>query len=293
MADRVSVVCFKYSVPGYRTRFTASMVNKLFLMLARQWSGFPFELICITDDRKGLMSDVVYRPLLPTFRGLKNPTSQTRPNCYPRLPLFDPSNPYGLQEYFLSIDLDAVITGDWTKFAHHRQDFIIWKIRGHFCGSLFGGRVGATPELFTEFDPARSPALTHAAGLRGSDQAWFEYKLPNAPTWTAADGVYGWQDEIGVKVRRGRPRPPFRGVMPVTARPGRRGPDLAACNPLLAKRAAERAQRVAPGVPEPVVRPHGVGVLPPDARIVFFYGEPKAWDPAALAQSPWIAEYYR
>lgn len=295
MTARVSVVCFKYSVPGYRTRFTSTMVNKLFLMLARNVGpDVPFELVCITDDPKGLMSDVLTRRMLPTFMNMRNPTSPSRPNCYPRLKLFDPSNPYGLQEYFLSIDLDAVVTGDVTPFIQHWQDFRVWKIRDHHCGSLFGGRIGATPDLFTEFDPRTSPQATHAAGLRGSDQAWFEYMYPDAPTWTIEDGVYGWQDEIGVKPRRRRMIVPQRTVplaMPVAARvPGRRLGTLIVPN--CAQKPARNPAIEPAREPEPV-RPHGVGALPPDARIVFFYGEPKAWDKAAQDQSPWITEHYR
>jgi len=296
MIARVSVVCFKYNIPGYRTRFTATMVNKTFLGLARNVGpDVPFEFVCITDDKKGLMSDVFTRPILPAFRGLRNPTSLTRPNCYPRLTLFDPSNPYGLQEYFLSIDLDVVITGDVTKFIQHWRDFIVWKIRGRFCGSLFGGRVGATPQLFTDFDPLRSPRLTHEAGLKGSDQAWFEYKLPDAPVWTAADGIYGWQDEIGVKPPRRRLGRPPRIIPIVPPRSNR--PDFLGMNPLLRRqqeaRQARAAALAAAGKEGPPVRPHGAGNLPPDARMVFFYGEPKAWDPSAQEQSPWILQHYR
>lgn len=303
MNPRVSVVCFKYSNPLYRTRFTSMMVNKLFLMLARNvGDDCPFELVCITDDKKGLMSDVMTRPIMATFRELRNPTSRTRPNCYPRLPLFDPTNPYGLQEYFLSIDLDAVVTGDVTKFIQHWRDFIVWKIRGRFCGSLFGGRVGATPELYTEFDPLRSPQLTHLAGLRGSDQAWFEYMRPEAPTWTADDGVYGWQDEIGYIQRRRRRGRPVIHAMPVTARrPGTIGKSglLArgrnGANVIMPTRAAKPPRPQPLLVPEETkpVRKFPIGVLPPDARIVFFYGEPKAWDPIAQEQSPWIMQHYR
>ena len=303
MTARVSVVCFKYNHPTYRTRFTATMVNKLFLMLARNvGDDVPFELVCITDDKKGLMSDVCTRPIMATFRDLRNPTSLTRPNCYPRLPLFDPTNPYGLQEYFLSIDLDAVVTGDVTKFIQHWTDFIVWKIRGRFCGSLFGGRVGATPELYTDFDPLRSPQLTQLAGLRGSDQAWLEYKRPEAPTWTADDGVYGWQDEIGyVPRRRRRQRPIIQ--MPVTAirKPGVIGKSglpargrngLNIVMPRRGEKWQKPEQHLVPEETKPV-RKFPVGVLPPDARIVFFYGEPKAWDKVAQEQSPWILEHYR
>jgi len=286
MKPRGSVVCFKYNTPTYRTRFTASMVNKLFLMLARNvGDDVPFELVCITDDTKGLMSDVFTRPIMATFRDLRNPTSLTRPNCYPRLALFDPSNPYGLQEYFLSIDLDVVVTGDVTKFIQHWCDFRAWKIRGRFCGSLFGGRVGATPELFTEFDPQISPSLTHSAGLKGSDQAWFEYKLPDAPVWTAADGIYGWQDEIGMKTRRALRRPMPPRIIPIVPPKRSNKPDFLAMNPLLRRQKEAREA--------PPVRPHGVGNLPPDARMVFFYGEPKTWDREAQEQSPWILEHYR
>lgn len=289
---RTSVVCFKYNTPGYRTRFTSTMVNKLFMGLYRNWKGHPFELICVTDDPKGIMSDVQTRPMLPTFRNLRNPTSPTRPNCYPRLPLFDPSNPYGLQEYWLSIDLDAVITGDWSIFCEHTHDFVIYKIRGRYCGSLFGGRVGATPELFTDFDPQHSPVVTNGSGFRGSDQAWFEYKLgSDMPTWTADDGVYGWQDEIGYVPRARRKRPVLLTRPTVPNKPSRFGRQHG--NIVIPTKAQKTVRCAPPSEASSPVRPHGIGVLPPNAKIVFFYGEPKAWDKQAQAQSPWILEHFR
>lgn len=284
MIPRVSVVTFKYHTPGYRTRFTSSMVNSLFKQLADHvGDNVPFEVVCITDDRKGLMSDIMYREMRPTFRNLRNPTSGSRPNCYPRLSLFDPKNPYGLQEYFISIDLDALVVGDMAPLLQHWQDFVVYKVRGHFCGSMFGGRVGGAAScLFTEFDPVKSPMLTNSRGLRGSDQAWFEYMMPHAATWTANEGVLGWQDDIGWPLgRRVRPRAKRHIVIPRNGRHVGHRPPITQ---------VARQQAVAPPAPVPNRNP---AELPPGARIVHFYGEPKAWSPEAQRMSPWITKYLR
>lgn len=292
----ITVVTFKYLLEWYRTRFTAEHVNRLYRGVQRNYSK-PFRFVCITDDAAGLAPGIEALPIKRDFMALKNPTSPTRPNCYPRLPLFDDDERYRypIGDRFISIDLDAVLTGPLEPIFDRTEDFVIYKIRGHYCGSLFLASRGARSQLLTAFCGGSTPHLTNKAGFRGSDQAWFEYCLgPDEATFTIDDGVYGWQDEIGYVPRslkrRMRAAPP-----PPVKRPGRSGAEL--LTPLLRKRAAERVarleQRQAGRNEVPPVRPHGIGALPPDARIVFFYGEPKAWDPAALAQSPWISEHYR
>lgn len=292
----ISVVAFKYLVPGYRTRFTAEHVNRLFRGVDRNYSG-NFEFVCITDDAEGLDPNIRPLAIKRDFMALRNPTSPTRPNCYPRLALFydDDRWRYPLADRFISIDLDAVITGRLEPIFDRPEDFVVYKIRDRYCGSMFMATRGARPQLATDFCGGSTPYLTNKAGFKGSDQAWFMYKLGmGEATWTRDDGVYGWQDEIGY-IPKARRRRMLSALPPVPAkpRPGRRGEVL--MTPLLKRRMAEREARrdnQHPGEAPPV-RPHGVGNLPPDARVVFFYGEPKAWDPIAQVQSPWIQEHYR
>lgn len=281
MTPRVSIVTFKYDMPGYRTRFTAHMVNSLYKQFAENAGpDCPFEFVCITDDPSGIMGDIFTRRMRPTFLGLRNPTSPSRPNCYPRLDLLDPSNPYGLQEYFLAVDLDALVVGRIDNFIQHWKDFIVYKVRGRFCGSMFGGRVGGHGAgLFLDFDPERSPAATHAAGLRGSDQAWFEFKMPEAATWEAKDGCMGWQDDIGFPFGyRRASRLRVRQAIQIPSAAGRPA------------RLARPARVVESAVPSPARNP---AILPPHSRIVHFYGSPKHWDIAAMEASPWIRKFVR
>lgn len=288
----ITVVTFKYKVAGYRTRFEPEHVNTLYRAVSRNYSG-DFRFVCITDDPDGLDPNIEPIKFRVDFTALKNPTSDHRPNCYPRLLLFDDDTRtrYPIGDRFISLDLDMVVTGPLEPVFDRPEDFVIYKIRDRYCASMFMASRGARPQLLRDFCGGSTPYLTNKAGFKGSDQAWMMYRLgPGEASWTTADGVYGWQDEIGY-IPRSRRRAMLR--KPEPPRPGRRGAELLSA--LEKRRQAARAERAAQAGPRdvPPVRPHGIGNLPPDARIVHFYGEPKAWDSIALAQSPWIKEHTR
>ena len=234
----ISVVTFKWRKPGYRTAYTSDHVNTLYSMVARHCS-MPFRFICITDDAEGIRSEVECFPLGDYYRDLKNPTFPAwGPNGYPRLPAFSVDFARIAGERFVSLDLDALIISDPAPLWDRPEDFVIYRHGpgGHYNGSMWMLRTGSRPQVWEDFDPVRSPKLASAAGNRGSDQGWIQYRLgKDEATWTEKDGVYSYRSDLRCGARR----------------------------------------------------------LPDDARIVFFWGWPKPWEPEAQRRSPWIQEHYR
>ena len=111
---------------------------------------------------------------------------------------------------FISVDLDCVITGDVTDLWSRQEDFIIWENSTRpttapgvplkpitpYNGSMWMMNAGARQQVFTDFDPVKSPIDTYNAGYVGSDQAWFAYKIPGEVTWKKEDGVYSWRQHM-------------------------------------------------------------------------------------------------
>lgn len=188
----LNVVTFKWHTPGYRGKFTSAHVAMLARMVARYYPH-PHRVICYTDDPKGIPPNVDARPLWNDFAKVPNPTGGGRPSCYRRLKLFAPEMQKELEPRFVCLDLDCVITGDLSPLWNRDEPLVMWKAPRNlwpYNGAMFLGSPYCAPEVWTEFDPIRSPRLTSAKGYRGSDQAWFSMILGHRPVWTEQDGVY-------------------------------------------------------------------------------------------------------
>lgn len=248
----LTFVTFKYRQPGYRTTYTAEHVNVLQSMIARNYHA-PHRFLCVTDDPEGVVGETY--PLWDDHRGLVNPSHPTsRPNCYPRLKLFDPDLPVQFGDRFVSMDLDMAITGDITPLFDRPEDFVIYapKPDRRYQGSLFLHRRGTRSALWTEFDPVETPKITVKAGFRGSDQAWIRYRYPNEAIWTPADGVHSYLYMVPARATR-------------AAHPVSRWKNL----------------------------PGRTGSLPPGTRLVSFAGQLKPWEELTQQASPWLKEHYR
>jgi hypothetical protein len=260
----LSFITFKYLKPGYRTVYTAEHVNALMEMVARCYQR-PHRFFCVTDDPEGIDGAVETVPMWDDHFDLINPSHPTsRPNCYPRLKLFSPEMRDIFGERFVSLDLDMVMTGDVTPLFDRPEPFVIYDARGddHYNGSIFMQTAGAHPEIWDDFCPVRSPQLTTAANMKGSDQAWIRYKLsPHAATWSYEEGVYAYLNLV----------PPRRQLRRGTRQThgGRRR--MHTHGPVTAERD---------------------GSLPKNARIVVFAGEYKPWEARTQEISPWIRSYY-
>lgn len=208
----LNVICFKWKPPpGYRSEFGPRAVNVLAHMVARHYRG-PHKFHCVTDDDRGIDRSVGIIPLWSDFANVASPHGARNPSCYRRLRMFAPDAGELLGERFVSLDLDCVITGDVTPLWDRPEDFVIWGDTAKntpYNGSMILHRAGTRPQLWTDFDPLRSPALGRRLGYIGSDQAWIGAKLgPREARWTKADGVYSYRNEVA----------PAGGALPKDAR---------------------------------------------------------------------------
>lgn len=173
-------------------------------MVARHYPD-PHRFICVTDDPRGLDAGVEVVPLWNDHAKVPNPSFRGGPSCYRRLKVFDKDMGAVLGERFVCLDLDMLITGDLRPLLNRTEDFIAWKNPNPmwpYNGSMFMITAGSRPQVWESFDPKKSPALSNAAGCRGSDQGWMSYVLGrDEATWGPADGVYSYQDEILMRRR--------------------------------------------------------------------------------------------
>ncbi len=204
----LSIVTFKWAPrPGYRSKFGPEQVNVMRQMTARHYPD-PHRFICVTDDPAGIDPSVEIVPLWNDHADMPNPSFRDGPSCFRRLKVFSRDIGALLGERFVCIDLDVVITGDLRALFNRTEPFIGWRNPN----PLWPLNAGARPQVWETFDPAISPALSHAAGCRGSDQGWMSYVLGKGEaTWGPEDGVWSYQDEI-VGRRAGGPRrmPPHK-----------------------------------------------------------------------------------
>jgi len=200
----ITVVLWKWKAPiGYRSTFLGEHVNIMANMIRRHLH-LEHEIVLVTDDPTGVDPSVRIVPLWDDFAHLQSFVGPTRPACYRRLKVFN-AEAAGLGERVLSIDLDAVITGDITPLVDRPEDFVIWGDTAK--GTLYNGglwllRRGTRQKVWTSFDPDTSPSLTRANNIIGSDQAWISHSLGKGEsTWTMKDGVYSFRNHLKVRTK--------------------------------------------------------------------------------------------
>jgi len=196
----ISVVTFKWKPrSSYRSTFGPEHVNTMRQMVARHYKD-SHQFICVTDDPSGIEDGIRIIPLWNDHSDIPNPSFRGGPSCYRRLKVFSREIGSVLGERFVCIDLDMLITGDLRPLLNRTEDFIAWKnpdARWPYNGSLFMLTAGARPDVWESFDPATSPAKSHKADCKGSDQGWISYVLGKGEaTWSKEDGVWSYQDEI-------------------------------------------------------------------------------------------------
>ncbi len=197
----LTFVTFKWKPSsGYRSSYAPATVHTLKAMIARHYAA-PHRFVCVTDDTTGL-DGVDTFPLWPDFAGLKNPHGLHNPSCYRRLKLFSAEAREWFGERIVALDLDTVIVADIAPLFDRDEDFIIWGESDFprsqwYNGSLYYLKTGTRPQVWTAFDPKRSPKMAADAGARGSDQGWLSYILgPKEATWGRQDGVYSYRKHL-------------------------------------------------------------------------------------------------
>lgn len=192
---KLTVVTFKWRPETGPPKFASEHVNVLARMVRRNYHH-PHRFVCITDDPAGLEHPVEAVELWGDHAQLRNPHGPAYPSCYRRLKLFSPEMAELLGERFVCLDLDVVVTGDLTPLWHRPEDFVI--LRGtspgnHYNGGMMLMTAGVRAQVWSDFDPRRSPILALRRRQFGSDQGWIGCKLgAGEATWGKAEGVYSW-----------------------------------------------------------------------------------------------------
>ncbi|KWT85210.1 MULTISPECIES: glycosyltransferase [unclassified Variovorax] len=143
------ILCMKWG-----TKYGPDYVNRLYAMVHRHLSG-EFNFVCLTDDPKGIRSEVQCFPIPPLDLALA-PGQADR--AWKKLTTFE-ENLYGLRGQALFIDLDVVIVGSLDAFFEYPGEFLIihdyarpWR-RRRITGnsSVYRFEIGAHPDVLAYF----------------------------------------------------------------------------------------------------------------------------------------------
>jgi hypothetical protein len=185
LAD-LTVLCYLWGNRKYRD-YGPEHVNVLTSMVRRH---LPREhrFVCITDDASGFDANVETIPFTYAawkLQGVLSPEGIQYPSCYARLWNFSEEAREILGERVLLLDIDVVIKGNINGLVDHDEDFVgwrpntVWGNEQRFAGGAYLLRTGSRTKVWDDFiaNPLEAQRRAHAAGYRGSDQAWISYCL--------------------------------------------------------------------------------------------------------------------
>lgn len=185
----------------YRSQFSAKHVNILRSMVERNYP-YPHRFNCITDQTEGFDPRIRIIPLWDDEKTRESIYGPDTPACYRRLKAFDPTMEHVIGPRFVSIDMDAVITGDLSDVWNRPEPFVIWgetNRRTPYNGSMWMMDAGARKLVWERYvkNPELAIRRARGAGFFGSDQAWMNYALgPNEARWTRDDGVFSYRQHL-------------------------------------------------------------------------------------------------
>jgi hypothetical protein len=204
----LSVVTFKWTKPGYRSKFTLDHVATMARMVRRHYAD-KHRFVCFTDDvdkvTHCVSDDVPYvlAPLWSEHADVPNPHGPHNPSCYRRLRLYSGWARKALGPRVVQIDLDMVVTGDLRPLWNRPEPFVFWQDQLNRHGWINGAMQlitpGLCPEIWDNFDPANTPKFAKAAGCWGSDQGALAYHFNSDKhrhligRWGAEHGAYSWR----------------------------------------------------------------------------------------------------
>jgi hypothetical protein len=181
----LQIVLWKWDQPGAGRDYLPEHVNVMCSMLRRNLVNTPHRIVCVTDSEYGI-TECETAPLWRDADDLPNATGRHLPSCYRRLKLYDRETQKGIGidkgDRIMGIDLDSLITGDLRDLVRIEGLFVGWHLKRNdglhtFNGSLQMFTAGDLQEIWSEFDPRKSPKEAFDAGFKGSDQSWLSYKL--------------------------------------------------------------------------------------------------------------------
>lgn len=188
----LNVVYFLWYDPKGRCNhiytYSAEDVNILRRQVDRHLS-VPHEHVCVTDNGAGLDSDI---RVVPLDRSRLLPGTR-----FAKLMVFGP-DAGKIGSRMLTLDLDTVVVGELDSLVQRDEPLVLWRNpnfgipkRARFNTSMMLLSAGCRPDLWNDFDPAKTPGLLRKK-WGGTDQAWIsEQTSPDNPYWDASHGVYG------------------------------------------------------------------------------------------------------
>lgn len=205
----ISFVTWLWHTPGYRSTYTGAHVNALRRMIARHYAK-PHRFICVTNEPHGIEPGIAIVPAWNDFHDVQSPHGRHAAACYRRLRMWHEDIGERFGERFASLDLDLVAVDDVTPIFDRPEPLLLYRdpfFPKQYNGSIVLMDAGVRPDVWSEFNPNRSPQVARGAGFMGSDQGWLSYRIVGAPMLDTADGVYSYRKDI----ERG-------GVLPAGAR---------------------------------------------------------------------------
>lgn len=179
------VVLWKWYQANMPSAYSPEYVNVMASMLKRNLNGVPHRIVCVTDDPYGIECETF--PLWSDCQGLPNPSGPSRlPSCFRRLRLYDRAiqRDMGISDgdRIVSLDLDTVVCGDLRSVLETEGRFVGWKLAAEFHPWVYNGSfqmftAGDLQDIWSKFDPTKSPQEAKMAGFKGSDQAWLSMNL--------------------------------------------------------------------------------------------------------------------
>lgn len=138
------IICMKWG-----TKYDSEYVNRLHSMVSRHLT-LPFEMVCLTDDAEGMVSDVRCFDI-----SLLDLTPNSPERGWNKLSAFE-SDLYGLKGRALFLDLDVVIVSNIDCFFEVEGEFLVihdwkrpWRITGNT--SVYRFTLGAYPDVLPYF----------------------------------------------------------------------------------------------------------------------------------------------
>ena len=146
----------------------------------------PHEFVCVSDRRiEGIKTiPLDWTMFIPGTR-------------YAKLMLYRPDGPLAGKRV-LYLDLDSIVTGNLDPVVTRSEDLVLWRNpnfgqpgRARYNTSIILHTCGTRPELWTDFDRDRTPAML-ARNWGGTDQAWVSHRAsPEEAYFSDKDGIYG------------------------------------------------------------------------------------------------------
>jgi hypothetical protein len=143
----------------------------------------------VTDNHAGIV-ECQTADLWQDVGDIPNATGKHLPSCYRRLKLYDYETQRNLGidkgDRIMGLDLDTLITGDLREVVDTPGLYVGWHLKNKhqrwvFNGSLQIFTAGTLQDIWSDFDPKKSPREAFLAGFYGSDQSWLSYKLVERP----------------------------------------------------------------------------------------------------------------